>query len=196
MARVPVCEWWIHFFIFQDLTHIVTCLLQWEQMAPALDHQCCQHIPSHALTHLKISSKQYILVEAQIRKWTESSLEGGNLSSTISQYGSNLNILVLLSSCTPRETEREWIPGFLRRSWRRLIGTEIRGQMRDTNHRPAQNCRASIILISTGGWSLSCLTRFPFKWFLQMGMIDGENYTGWSLMLHFLHFAETPKFLQ
>ena len=63
--------------------------------------------------------------------------------------------------------------------------------MLDTNHRLAQNCRLHFILIST----LRVVPAYPVSASLSHNDEHEDDDTGgWSL--HFLHFADTPKFLQ
>ena len=67
----------------------------------------------------------------------------------------------LSTSHTKVENEREWIPGFLSRTRRGLIGTEITGQIRDTNHGSAQNCR--LWYSDFYRRVVSILSRLPFQ---------------------------------
>ena len=109
----------------------------------------------------------------------------------------------LSTSHTKVENEREWIPGFLSRTRRGLIGTEITGQIRDTNHGSAQNCRL--------GYSdfyrrvVSILPRLPFQIRSSSSEDDrrgilkqcGENYkNGISLkILEMIYFVFSCRWI-
>ena len=103
-------------------------------MAPALDHHCVNTFlliltPENFIKAIYIKgnisrvpiwkwSNRVSLVETQNRNWTSPKSQFNcfvsnlylnlyNSLSTIVEYGSNLNILVLLSSCTPSPRERD-----------------------------------------------------------------------------------------